>query len=142
MIEITPTVSITENELDFTYIRAEGPGGQNINKVSTAAQLRFDIANSPSLAREAKERLIKLGGRRVTKDQILVIEARRYRTQEQNKEDAIERFRKLVLKALEQPKLRKKTHPTQASKEKRLKKKKQRGAIKRMRSKQSMEQEE
>jgi ribosome-associated protein len=139
MMKITPYISIDENELDFTFIRANGPGGQNINKVSTAVQLRFDIANSPSLPEEAKKRLIKLAGKRAAKDQILSIEAKRYRTQEHNKEDAIERFRKLVLKALEVPKPRKQTSPTQVSQEERLKKKKQRGAIKRMRSKLSEE---
>lgn len=141
MITITPYVSIDESELDFTFIHADGPGGQNINKVSTAVQLRFNIATSSSLPKEAKKRLIKLAGKRVTKDQILAIEAKRYRTQEHNKEDAIEHFRKLVLKALEVPKPRKQTSPTKASQEERLKNKKQRGAIKRMRSKLSKEQE-
>jgi ribosome-associated protein len=139
MIEITPTVSINENELDFTFIRAEGPGGQNINKVSTAVQLRFDIADSPSIPDDVKARLIKIAGRRITKNGILIIEARRYRTQEGNREDAIHRFIELIRRALIKPKRRKKTRPSQASQEKRLREKKHRGEIKRKRGRQSFE---
>ena len=126
-------------EIVIEYIRASGPGGQNVNKVSSAAQLRFDILNSQALTSEAKTRLIKLGGRRVTTDGVLVIEARRHRRQEQNREDALKRFYDLLQKAMEKPKARKKTRPTKASREKRLNEKKSRGAIKRTRREKSFE---
>lgn len=122
-----------DNELYLEYIRSSGPGGQNVNKVSTAVQLRFDVARSPSLASDVKGRLIRLAGKRVTADGVLVIEARRFRTQEQNREDAIQRFYELVRKASEKPKLRHKTRPTKASKEKRLMEKKKRGEVKKLR---------
>jgi len=139
MFEITPSIHINENELGFTFIRADGPGGQNVNKVATAAQLRFDVANSPSLPDEVKARLIKLAGKRVTHGGVLIIEARRYRAQEQNKEDALERFRKLVRISLEKPKPRKKTRPTKASQEERIRQKKHKGKIKRTRGLQSFD---
>jgi ribosome-associated protein len=133
MIEITPTLSIDERELEFDYMRASGPGGQNVNKVSTAVQLRFDVRRS-SLPEEVKERLVRVGGKRVTIDGVLVIEAKQFRTQEKNKEDAIARFGALVKRSLEKPKPRRKTQPTQRSREKRLESKKRRGEIKRMRA--------
>jgi ribosome-associated protein len=123
-----------ENELTFEYIRASGPGGQNVNKVSTAVQMRFDVARSPSLSEEVKARLVRLAGKRMTGDGVLVIEAKKYRTQEQNRFDALERFRELVRKAREKPKPRRKTRPTLASKEERLNSKKRRGKIKRTRT--------
>ena len=132
MIEITPTLQIDESELQIDFIRSSGPGGQNVNKVATAVQLRFDVRAS-SLPEEAKARLLQLAGKRVTTEGELLIEAKRFRTQDQNREDAIERFVDLVYKSLVEPKARKKTKPTQASKEERLKEKKKRGEIKKMR---------
>ena len=134
MLEITPDFQIDERELQIDYIRASGPGGQNVNKVATAAQLRFNIKES-SLPEEAKARLIELAGKRVTSEGILIIEAKRFRTQEQNREDAIERFIAFVRKSFERPKSRKKTKPTKTSKEARLKEKKRKGEIKRLRNK-------
>jgi ribosome-associated protein len=132
MLEITPSLQIDEDELQIDFVRASGPGGQNVNKVATAAQLRFDVRAS-SLPGDAKERLIHLAGKRITSDGVLLIEAKRFRTQEQNREDAIQRFVELVRRSLVKPKARKKTKPTAASKEERLKEKKKRGEIKKMR---------
>ena len=138
MLEITPNLSISENELHFDYIRASGPGGQNVNKVATAVQLRFDIFAS-SLPEEVKVRLIRLAGKRMTREGILVIEAKQFRTQEQNREDAIRRFANLVRRSLMKPKPRKKTKPTKASREERIKAKKKRGDIKKSRQSKTFE---
>jgi ribosome-associated protein len=127
------TIKNIERELQFDYIRASGPGGQNVNKVATAVQLRFDVVNSPSLTVDVKARLVKLAGKRLSDSGVLIIEANRFRTQEKNREDAIERLNELVGKASEKPKLRHKTKPTKASKEERLKEKKKRGEIKKNR---------
>lgn len=132
MIAITPSLQIDERELQIDFVRASGPGGQNVNKVATAAQLRFD-ARASSLPEDAKERLVHLAGKRLTGEGVLVIEAKRFRTQEQNREDAIQRFAELVRKSLATPKARKKTKPTKAAKEERIKEKKKRGEIKKMR---------
>ena len=132
VIEVTPSLQIDERELQIDFVRSSGPGGQNVNKVATAAQLRFDV-NASSLPEEVKARLIRLAGNRITSEGVLLIEAKRFRTQEQNREDAIQRFVELLRKALVKPKARKKTRPTQASKEERLKEKKKRGEIKKMR---------
>lgn len=126
-----------ENELTFEFVRASGPGGQNVNKVATAVQLRFDAARSASLPEAVKSRLIKLAGKRISADGILVIEAKKYRSQEQNRFDAIQRFRELVRKASEKPKPRRKTKPTKASKEERLKEKRKRGDVKKLRKEKS-----
>ena|SRR5689334_4941056 len=120
-------------ELAFEYIRSSGPGGQNVNKVATAVQLRFDIAGSPSLSEDVKSRLIRLAGKRVSGEGVLVIEAHAFRTQEKNREDAVKRFYELLKRAFEKPKMRQKTKPTRASKEERLKSKKRRGQIKKTR---------
>ena len=132
MIEITPSLHIDERELQIDFVRASGPGGQNVNKVATAAQLRFDVRAS-SLPEDVKARLIHLAGNRITSEGVLLIEAKRFRTQEQNREDAMQRLTELVRKSLIKPKARKKTNPTKASKEVRLKEKKRRGEIKKMR---------
>lgn len=132
MLEITPSIQIDERELQIDFIRSSGPGGQNVNKVATAAQLRFDVRAS-SLPDDVKARLIHLAGKRITSDDVLLIEAKRFRTQDQNREDAIQRFVELVQQSLVKPKARKKTKPTAASKEERLKEKKRKGEIKKMR---------
>jgi len=132
MLEITHPIKIDERELTFEYIRASGPGGQNVNKVATAVQLRFDVRAS-SLPDDVKARLTSIAGKRVTSDGVLLIEAKRFRTQEGNREDAIQTLVELVRKSTVKPKKRAKTKPTKASKEKRLKEKKQRGEIKKNR---------
>ena len=139
MLEITPTIQLDERELQFEYVRASGPGGQNVNKVATAVQLRFDVVNSPSLASDIKGRLIRLAGKRVNADGVLVIEAHRFRTQEANREDAIRRFVELVQRSSVAPKKRLKTNPTRSSREKRLKEKKNRGEVKKIRQDRSYE---
>lgn len=132
MLEITPTIKIDENELHFDFVRAAGPGGQNVNKVATAVQLRFHVRAS-SLPEEVKARLIRLAGRRATGDGHLLIESKQFRTQEQNRENAVRRFVDLVRRSAVKPKIRRKTSPTKASKEERIKAKKKRGEIKRSR---------
>lgn len=132
MPEITPSLQIDERELQIDFIRSSGPGGQNVNKVATAVQLRFDVNNS-ALPEEVKARLIHLAGKRITNEGVLLIEAKRFRTQEQNREDAIQRFVELVRKSLVKPKARKKTKPTAAAKAQRLKEKKRKGEIKKLR---------
>jgi len=133
MLQITPSIQIDEREFQFEYIRASGPGGQNVNKVATAVQLRFDIPNSPSLASDIKGRLIQLAGNRVNADGVLLIEAKRFRTQDANREDATRRLAELIRKSILPPKPRHKTRPTAASREKRLQEKKRKGEVKKIR---------
>lgn len=140
MLEITPSFSIDESELQLDFVRSSGPGGQNVNKVATAVQLRFDVRAS-SLPEEVKARLLAIAGHRATAEGELLIEARRFRTQDQNREDAIRRFVELVRKAFIPPKSRHKTKPTAVSKAKRLKGKKIKGEIKRLRRNRSFETE-
>jgi len=124
---------IPENELSISFVRSSGPGGQNVNKVATAAQLRFDVRNSPSLAEEVKERLASLAGSRMTQDGILVIEAKRFRTQEQNRADALERLVGLLERAVRRPRVRLATRPSLAARVRRVEAKKMRGAVKKQR---------
>ena len=133
MITVTRSIAFDESELQFRFIRSSGPGGQNVNKVSTAVQLRFDVGNSPSLPGDVRTRLIRLAGRRITQDGILIIEARQFRTQERNREDAVERLKELIREAARKPKPRKKTQPTAAARERRVESKKKRGEIKKAR---------
>jgi len=132
-IRVTQDISVDASELDWDFVRASGPGGQNVNKVATAVQLRFDAEHSPSLPEDVRERLVRLAGKRVTGDGILVIDARRYRSQEQNRQDAIERLVELIRKASIKPKTRRPTKPTLASRQKRLEEKRRRSEIKRTR---------
>jgi ribosome-associated protein len=133
MIDVTSSVKIDESELQLDYIRASGPGGQNVNKVSSAVQLRFDVRASPNLAAEVKERLARLAGSRMTLEGVLIIEAKRYRSQEQNRLDAINRLVVLIQKALEKPEIRRKTRPSLSARVARVDAKKRKGAIKRTR---------
>jgi len=133
MIRITPKIAIGEDEIREDFIRASGPGGQNINKVSTAVQLRFNVAKSSSLPDDVRERLINLAGKRITENGILIISARRFRSQERNRQDAMARLAELIRRAETKPRVRRKTRPSSASKQRRLENKHHRSEVKRTR---------
>ena len=133
-VQITPEISLPDADLVWSFVRASGPGGQNVNKVATAAQLRFDLAATQSLEPAVKERLRLLAGRRVTDDGALIIMARNQRTQEGNRREALERLAELVRRASVAPKARKATRPTRAARERRLQTKTQRRTTKQLRS--------
>ena len=130
MLEITPTLTIPDDELVERFVRASGPGGQNVNKVASAVQLRFDALNSPSLPEDLRARLLARRDRRITDDGVIVISAQRFRTLERNREDARERLAALILAATHVAKKRVATRPTRASKERRLGAKKERSQVK------------
>jgi ribosome-associated protein len=130
---VTEGVVLGDEELVEQFVRASGPGGQNVNKVATAVQLRFDVRGSPSLPGPVRERLMRLAGRRLTAEGVLVIDARRHRTQERNREDARERLAELIRRAATPPRPRLATRPTAASRQRRLQAKQLRGATKRAR---------
>jgi len=133
MISVTPEISIRERELKLDFIRSSGPGGQNVNKVATAVQLRFDVFRSPSLPEDVRRRLVRIAGKKVSKEGVLLIDARRFRTQERNRQDALDRLIQWVRRAAEKPKKRIKTKPTLSSRERRLEGKRQRSETKRLR---------
>jgi len=133
MIRITPSISIGEGELEEHFIRASGPGGQNVNKLASAVQLRFDVRRSPSLPEDVRARLERLAGRRLTREGVLVINAQRYRTQERNRHDARERLVGLIRRAAVAPAPRRPTKPSRLARERRLQSKKHRAAIKGLR---------
>ncbi len=135
MIEITDTIALDENELEFSFIRASGPGGQNVNKVSSAVQMRFDARRSPSLPNSVSIRLQALAGARLTLEGVIVITAARHRTQERNRADAIGRLVEMIGKAAIEPVKRRPTRPTKASRQRRLDGKAQRGGVKALRGK-------
>ena len=133
MIQVTDTIALNENEIQLEFIRASGPGGQNVNKVSTAVQLRFDAAGSSAINDAIYERLKKIAGRRLTAAGVLILKANRFRSQDQNRQDAVNRLVLLIRRAMEQPKHRRPTRPSTAARQRRLAAKRHHGEIKRRR---------
>ena len=134
MIRITEHISLDEREIHESFVRASGPGGQNVNKVSSAVQLKFDVRRSPSLPNDVALRLMKLAGRRMTQDGVIVIAAQRFRSQDQNRQDALDRLLELIREAAVRPTPRRKTKPTLASKRRRLQGKSRRSEVKSLRT--------
>jgi len=134
MIHITDAIAIEEREVEESFVRAAGPGGQNVNKVATAVQLRFDVRRSPSLPDDMRSRLEKLAGRRLTQAGVLIITAQRYRTQERNRQDALERLVALLRRAAVRPAPRRPTKPTAGARRRRLDAKNRRAGIKKLRT--------
>ena len=130
MIRVSRSIAIDDSEIVFEFTRSSGPGGQNVNKVSTSVRLRFDLRRSLSIPAEVRERLLHIAGRRIGKDGVLTIQARRHRTQEANRRDAIERLVALVLQASLRPRERRRTAPTAGSRDRRLQSKRLRGQAK------------
>lgn len=133
MIRVSSKIVLDDSELHFDFVRASGPGGQKVNKVATAVQLRFDVIRSPSLPPEIRARLLHIAGKKVTESGILIIQAQRFRTQERNRQDAIDRLVVLIRKAAEIPRPRRKTMPPPASRRRRIEAKQRRSQTKRMR---------
>jgi ribosome-associated protein len=133
MIKITDQIAIDESEIEYDFVRASGPGGQHVNKAATAVQLRFDVASSSSLPKDVRQRLVRIAGNQISAEGVLIIEASRFRSQHRNRKDAMDRLVELIDRAARKPRVRRRTKPTRAAKERRLRAKRRRSEIKRMR---------